>query len=169
MQAGPDHINDTLTEQQSVFLGNIGDTIIDTLEFDPARGVAPYLFPITSEVHAVAYSGDGGDGFVTTFGYDGGAYSLDLEVDWIDLPSKTNEYLTIYGGAMGAETLKVDYWNGATWVNIIPSVTYEWNVVDVSAYLTGSSFTIRFVDSVQIGDTIENSWEVDVVYLHLFD
>jgi len=150
-------------------LGQITNTVVDILEFDPARGVAPYMFPITTEVHAVAYSEGGGDGFVTTFGYDGGAYSLDLEVNWIDLPSKTNEYLTIYGGAKEAETLKVDYWNGATWVNIIPSVTYEWNVVDVSAYLTGSSFTIRFVDSVQVGDTIENSWEVDVVYLHLFD
>ena len=149
--------------------GVIADTVIDTLEFDPSRGVDPFLFPITSEVHAVAFSGDGSDGFVTTFQYDGGAYTLDLEVNWFDLPTRTNEYLTIYGGVMGAENLQVDYWNGASWVNIIPRVTYEWNVIDVSPYLTGPTFTIRFVDSVQVGDTVEDSWEIDVVYLHLFD
>ena len=70
---------------------------------------------------------------------------------------------------MGAETLRVDYWDGATWVNIIPSVSSGWNVVDVSVYLTGSAFTIRFVDSVQLADTTQDSWEIDAVFLNLFD
>ena len=149
--------------------GAITDPVVDTFEFAPTDGIAPYIIPISSTVYAIAYRGAGGDGFITTIEFDGGAYKMDLEVSWLDLPTKTNEYLTIYGGVLGAEALQVDYWNGATWINIIPSVTSEYNVVDVSSYLTGTTFTIRFTDSVQVGDSIEDSWDIDAVYLHLFD
>jgi hypothetical protein len=149
--------------------GAITKAVVDTLEFAPSDGIDPFVIPITSSVYAVAYRGAGGDGFITTFEFEGGSYELDLEVAWVDLPTKTNEYLTIYGGTMGLETLEVDYWNGATWVNIIPSVSPGYNVLDVSPYLTGSAFTIRFVDSDKISDSSQDSWVIDAVYLHLFD
>ncbi|MCW4012386.1 MAG: hypothetical protein NWF07_05255 [Candidatus Bathyarchaeota archaeon] len=96
-------------------------------------------------------------------------YDLDLEAEWTLLPSKTNEYLSIYGGEMGAEALRVDYWNGATWVNLITTVEPGYNIVDVSGVLTGSTFTIRFDDTTEEGDIIQDSWVIDSVYLHLFD
>jgi len=149
--------------------GAITDVVVDTLEFAPTDGQTPFIIQITSTVYAIAYRGAGGDGFITTIELEGGAYKLDLEVSWTGLPTRTNEFLTVYGGVMGAETLQVDYWNGSTWVNVIPSVTAGYNLVDVSSYLLGSSFTIRFVDSVQLGDSVEESWEIDAVFLNLFD
>jgi len=96
-------------------------------------------------------------------------YDLDLEAEWTGLPSKTNEYLSIYGGTMGAEHLRVDYWNGAAWVNLITEVKPGYNIVDVSGVLTGSTFTIRFDDTTEQGDIVQDSWVIDSVYLNLFD
>jgi len=149
--------------------GIITQTVGDTLEYDTGSGLDPYLFPITTDIHAIAYAGPGNDGFITTVSYVGGAFKLDIEVSWTGLPTKTNEFLTIYGGTMGGESLQVDYWNGATWVNIMPNVKSGWNVVDVSAYLTSSTFTIRFVDTLEVGDVTQDSWEIDAVFLNLFD
>ena len=149
--------------------GTITHLVGDVLEYDTSQGLDPYLFPITTDIHAIAYAGDANDGFITTFTYVGGAFKLDIEVSWTDLPTKTNEYLTIYGGVMGAETLQVDYWDGAAWVNIMSDVSEGWNVFDVSAYLTNPVFTIRFIDSVEGGDVSQDSWEIDAVFLNLFD
>ncbi len=148
--------------------GTITNSVLDTLEYDATRGVAPMIFALNSDYHGAVYSGGGSDGFVTTWQYVG-AYSLDLEVSWTGLPSMDNEYLTIYAGTLGAETISVDYWDGGTWVNIIASLSAGYNTIDVSAYLTGSSFTIRFIDAVQLGDTGQDTWEIDVAYLNLFD
>lgn len=97
-----------------------------------------------------------------------GYYDLDVEVSWTDLPSKTNEYLTIYGGVQGVENLQVDYWDGS-WNSLTTDITAGYNVIDVSAALTGSSFVIRFTDTTGAGDAVEDTWGIDTVYLHLFD
>ena len=151
--------------------GDIGAAIIDSFEFDVDQGKSPVLLQLASDVFAVAFEGVDSDGFLSTINFlsGGGDYLLDLEVSWIGLPSKANEYLTIYGGTMGAETLLVDYWDGGAWVNLIPSVANGWNIVDVSSVLTGSSFTIRFVDATQTSDAVQDTWEIDFAYLNLFD
>jgi len=98
-------------------------------------------------------------------------HKLDLEVLWSDLPSFSNEYLMIYGVTQGSEDLQVDVWDGnvVDWVTVIADVQSGWNSVDVSVYLTGSSFSIRFKDTVQVSDSTETSWEIDTVVLNLFD
>ena len=96
-------------------------------------------------------------------------YDLDLEVLWSALPTKANEWLSIYGGTLGAETIQVDYWDGSAWVNVIPSLSSGWNNVDVSGIHGSSSFIIRFVDTVGIGDLTQNNYEIDAVYLNLWD
>ena len=96
-------------------------------------------------------------------------YDLDLEAEWTSLPSKTNEYLSIYGGIMGAESLRVDYWDDASWIYLVPALEPGYNIIDVSGVLTGSTFTIRFDDTIGMGDMAQDSWVIDSVYLHLFD
>ncbi len=96
-------------------------------------------------------------------------YDLDLEVAWSGLPTKTNEWLSIYGGTLGAETIQVNYWDGGAWVNVLPSVSSGWNNLDVSGILGSSSFIIRFVDTTGVGDLTQNSYEIDSVYLNLWD
>jgi len=46
--------------------GQITDTVIDTLEFDPVKGKTPKIIPISGNVYAIAYAGDGDDGFLKT-------------------------------------------------------------------------------------------------------
>ena len=46
--------------------GQITDTVIDTLEFDTVKGKNPNVISISSNVFAIAYEGDGGDGFLKT-------------------------------------------------------------------------------------------------------
>jgi len=96
-------------------------------------------------------------------------YEFDMEVTWSGLPTKSNEYLSVYGGIQGAEALQVDVWDGGAWVNLIADVQTGWNNVDISAYLTGTSFNIRFKDSLQVGDVTQENWVIDALFLNLFD
>lgn len=96
-------------------------------------------------------------------------YDLDLEVSWSDVAfDEDNEWLCIYGGTQGAESLIVDAWDGLAWATVFNDLQLGWNNADVSAYLTSSTFTIRFRGGVVVGDTVQDSWEVDVNFLHVW-
>jgi len=45
----------------------------------------------------------------------------------------------------------------------------QWNNVSVSSYLDSATFTIRFLDGIQTGDTTENTWQKDCTILHLWN
>ena len=75
----------------------------------------------------------------------------------------------IHGGNQGGEALQVDVWDGIQWITLIGDVQTGWNNVDVSTYLTGSTFNIRFKDTTQIGDLSQDNWEIDALFLNLFD
>jgi len=95
-------------------------------------------------------------------------YELDLEVQWTNVDyDETNEELCIYAGDMGSEDLRVDYWTGSTWSNLLTGlVANNWNNVSVS--LTSTTFTIRFKGGNETGDTIPDSWDIDVTLLHVW-
>ena len=46
--------------------GEITDAVIDTLEFDTVKGKTPGIINISGDVYAIAYAGDGDDGFLKT-------------------------------------------------------------------------------------------------------
>lgn len=46
--------------------GDIGNSVIDTLEFDTSDGAYPYIINISGNTYAIVYTGSGTDGFVTT-------------------------------------------------------------------------------------------------------
>lgn len=50
--------------------GNIGAAIIDILEFDTSNGDRPTIIQVGNGVYAIAYTGPGNDGFVTTVSID---------------------------------------------------------------------------------------------------
>jgi hypothetical protein len=94
-------------------------------------------------------------------------YGINLEVQWTNAEyTQTNKWLCIYGGTMAAENLRVDCWNGASWINLFAVLSTGWNNVSVSSYLTSSTFTIRFNDA--LNDTVQDSWSIDVALLHLW-
>ncbi|MCW3984869.1 MAG: hypothetical protein NWE91_00410 [Candidatus Bathyarchaeota archaeon] len=92
-------------------------------------------------------------------------YQLNLEVQWTTAEyDEANEWLSIYGGTMGSEDILVDVWNGTAWNNVFTDLSSGWNSVDVSSYLTSSTFTIRFRS---IGDATQaDEWEIDATFLH---
>jgi hypothetical protein len=96
-------------------------------------------------------------------------YEVDLEVQFSNLPQASNEYLSIFGGVQGAENLEVDIWNGVQYVNVIPDIQAGWNHVNVSSYHTGPTFNIRFKDTIRVSDFTQNQWEIDALYLNLWD
>ena len=95
-------------------------------------------------------------------------YKLDIEVQWTNVDySQQNAQLCIYTGSTGSNALGVDYWNGSNWINLFNNLTaYAWN--NISAALTGSNFTIRFEAGINTDDTIQSTWNIDAVLLHLW-
>lgn len=93
-------------------------------------------------------------------------WEMDLEVQWTNADyDETNEWLSIYGGTMGSEDLRVDVWNDTGWVTVLTDLGSGWNSVDVSSYLTSSTFKIRFRDTMRTGDITQDSWEIDTSFL----
>jgi len=102
--------------------------------------------------------------------YDPSNYRLDLEVQWTNASyTHTNEELCIKTGTTGTEDIKVDVWNGSEWINVFTDLTpNSWNNVSVTSYLNSSTFTIRFKDGNETGDTTQDSWNIDVTLLHVW-
>jgi len=97
------------------------------------------------------------------------AYQLDLEVQWTSVDfDESNEFLCIYGGLMGAENIRLDAWNGSDWENLFADLNSGWNNVSVSSHLDSSTFTVRFKGDTEIGDTTQDTWSIDAVFLHLW-
>jgi nicotinamide mononucleotide adenylyltransferase len=96
-------------------------------------------------------------------------YRLDLEVQWTSADyDETDEWLSIYGGTMGPEALQVDVWNDTDWVTVLTDLETGWNSVNVSSYLTSSTFKIRFRDTLQTDDLTQDSWEIDATFLRVW-
>jgi len=96
-------------------------------------------------------------------------YRLDQEVQWTDIPSSLpNEYLSIYGGTMGAEDVAVDVWTPSGWENVFTDLSSGWNNVSISDWLTDSDFTIRFRDGTTVGDASADTWQIDVALIHVW-
>ncbi len=96
-------------------------------------------------------------------------YELDFEVQWLNInPNEENEELCIYAGLMDIENLQIDYWSGSDWENLFNDLNLGWNNVSISNYLESPTFTIRFKGTSELNDIIEDSWNIDVVFLHLW-
>jgi hypothetical protein len=98
-------------------------------------------------------------------------YQLDIEEQWTNANyTGTNKDLDIFMGPFSSptETLSVQCWNAtnSSWSPVIPSLNANnWNNVSVTTYLTGSTFTIRFLDGSQTGDPVQSSWQIDATLL----
>jgi hypothetical protein len=98
-------------------------------------------------------------------------YRLDIEEQWTNVSTATNEELDIYMGAFSAPAsiLSVQWYNatGSSWLTIISSLNASaWNNVTVVNYLTSSTFTIQFVNTTSGGT--QSWWQVDCALLHLW-
>ena len=61
--------------------GQITDTVIDTLVFDSQKGRTPVLIPVSGDIYAIAYTGDGDEGFLKTVEITSGGQITDTVID----------------------------------------------------------------------------------------
>jgi hypothetical protein len=96
-------------------------------------------------------------------------YQLDLEVQWVNVDyNQENVYLCIRTGALDSENLRVDVWTGSFWATVIDALQANaWNNVSVTAYLTSSTFTIRFKATDETNDLTQSSWQIDCALLYM--
>jgi len=93
-------------------------------------------------------------------------YGLDLEEQWVNVNyTLPNQELCIKTGTLGSEPLAVDVWHSNAWQNLIPQLAVGWNNYSVSQYLDSSTFTIRFRSGADAGDTVQDSWQIDMALL----
>ncbi|MHA1933376.1 MAG: hypothetical protein ACW96X_12600, partial [Promethearchaeota archaeon] len=95
-------------------------------------------------------------------------YELDLEYQWTSAEYlRKFEEVAIYTGNLDPENLGVDIWDGgSTWDTLTTSLSPNtWNNFSVTDYLTSSTLTIRFKGGTEIGDFIQDQWEIDLILL----
>jgi hypothetical protein len=93
-------------------------------------------------------------------------YELDLEVQWTTANySRTNEYVCIKTGTLGAEDIKVYIWDEGetTWDLLWSDLTANaWNNISVSDWATSQTITLRFLGGTETGDSVtQDTWQID--------
>lgn len=97
--------------------GQITDTLIDSLEFDPVKGKTPNIIPISGNVYAIAYAGDLDDGFLITVTIAPDGQITDTVIDTLEfdtsqgktpniIPISGDVYAIAYAGNADAGSLK---------------------------------------------------------------
>ncbi len=83
--------------------GNIGNWIIDSLEYDRSRSINPDMIQVSVDVYAIAYRGPGSDGFVKTVSIDASGNIGNSVIDSLEFdtsngyqPGIIRVYNTIY-------------------------------------------------------------------------
>jgi len=64
--------------------GQITDIVVDTLEFDSLAGKTPHMVHVSGDVYAVAYAGDGDDGFLKTVEIAADGLITDTVIDTLE-------------------------------------------------------------------------------------
>lgn len=118
--------------------GQIGNTIIDTLEFDTSDCFAPHMVHVSGEIYAVVYQGTSNDGFVATVQIDAAGLIADTVIDTLEFDTNT-----------GITPVMVSAGSG------LFAIAYR------GASDDGFFCTILIDDSGQIGDTIQDSIEFE--------
>ena len=80
--------------------GQITDAAIDTLEFDTVKGKTPNIIPISGNVYAIAYAGNGDDGFLKTITIATSGQITDAAIDTLEFDTvkgKTPNIIPISG------------------------------------------------------------------------
>lgn len=98
-------------------------------------------------------------------------YRLDVEYDWSAAHfSEQNELLCFYvqRHTGGTENLMVKYWTGSTWNWLGNITTVGWtNLTAVG--LTSGTYTIRLNGSKATNDVVQDTWNIDCIFLHTYN
>jgi hypothetical protein len=172
--------------------GKIAETVIDTLEFDAAEGLSPNIIHISGDVYAIAYTGNGDDGFLKTVQISNNGQINDTVIDILEFDGSAgndpniihvsgNVYAIAYKGKGDdgfLTTVEIGF-NGQITDAVVdvlefdPVVASEPNIIPVSGNVyaiayrgnAGHGFlkTVEIAANGQITDTEIDSFEFDTV------
>jgi uncharacterized protein (UPF0333 family) len=94
-------------------------------------------------------------------------YALNIQEQWTNVnATNPRQDLCIKTGALGSESLAVDVQTGGSWTPLITSLQPNtWNNVSMNSYITSATLTIRFRGGTDTGDPVQDSWNIDAVFL----
>ena len=171
--------------------GQITDTVIDTLEFDTAKCLATSFIHVSGTYYAIAYRGDGDDGWLKTVEIATNGQITDTVVDSLEFDADTgltpelvyvsgNVYAVVYGGPGGDGFLRTIEIATDGQITDTPIDTLEFDASDGLnpriTHITGDLFaivymggggdgflkTIEIATNGQITDTAIDSLEYDI-------
>lgn len=120
--------------------GQIGDPVLDSLEFDALKGKTPDIIKIAGDIYAIAYSGDGDVGFLKTVNISSDGQIGDSVLDSLE-----------YDSVKGIDPIIVNI------AGDVYAVAYSGDA-DV-----GNIFTIEIYSNGTIADTFEDTLTYDPV------
>ncbi|MCK4583430.1 hypothetical protein KAU18_08955, partial [Candidatus Bathyarchaeota archaeon] len=98
---------------------------------------------------------------------------LDLEIQWTNVAyDLLYEELCIYAGSLGAEDIVVEIWNTTSsgWDTVFSDLTASsWNNASIAGWLTSDTVTVRYRGGDTTGDTVKNTWQIDIALIHTWD
>jgi hypothetical protein len=103
--------------------------------------------------------------------YNASNYRLDFEYQWTTaVYQRVNKQvcINIASHTGGTENLIVSYWNGFTWSLLSTITTTGWSNFTATG-LASSTYTIQLKGATESGDTIKDSWNIDVIMLHTWN
>ena len=178
--------------------GQITDTLIDSLEFDPVKGKTPNIIPISGNVYAIAYAGDLDDGFLITVTIATDGQITDTVIDTLEfdtsqgktpniIPISGDVYAIAYAGNADAgslktvtiatdgqitdpviDTLEFDSAKGKT-PNIIPVSGDVYAIAYAGNGDDGFLKTLTIATDGQITDPVIDTLECHLLFSHRLD
>lgn len=93
-------------------------------------------------------------------------YAINLQERWLNInATNLRQDLCIKTGTMGTEPLMVQVFHAGTWKNLMTLAPSYFNNVSLAPYINSTTLTIRFVGSNDVTDPIQDSWNIDSVYI----
>jgi len=141
--------------------GNISSGVTDTLEYDTGNGREPVIIPVISTVYAIAYRGNGNDGFVITVEITTDGDINNSVIDTLEYDPSAGYFpdiIHIYGGifAIAYRGPGNDGFLKTIEINTQESTAAAYEIVAT----TGSKTITAFINTDNVTATIV-SWQVE--------
>jgi len=137
--------------------GLITDTVIDTLELENLKGKEPSIVPTSGDIYAIAYAGDGDDGFLKTVEIAADGLITDTVVDTLEFDTLQGKSPNIIQtpSIISGFYLKVVNQGETSLAQFA-----KWDVI--VEYQDG---TTNYIDYTTDGSPGSNEWTVEGIYL----
>jgi len=134
--------------------GDITNSVIDTLEFDTSAGYYPDIILITGNIYAIAYRGNGGDGFIKTVEIASDGDITNSTLDTLEFDTSKGYYPAILH--IGGNIFTIAYQGAGNdgflkTVEIAPNGDITNSVIDTLEFDTGNG---REPDIIHVSDNI---------------